>query len=95
MEINSEKENKIVEFSNYLIQNLVNIKKKNKVEKIKLNITNRYITIYFLGHLCKMLKINNRYSSLYEEEMAKYRVEVPELEEADDEDVFNYIIGGD
>ena len=54
----------------------------------------RYITIYFLGHLCKMLKINNRYSSLYEEEMAKYRVEVPELEEADDEDIFNYIIGG-
>lgn len=54
----------------------------------------KYITIYFLGHLCKMLKINNRYSSLYEEEMAKYRVEVPELQEADDEDVFSYIIGG-
>ncbi|RHO20428.1 hypothetical protein DW225_01615 [Ruminococcus sp. AM18-44] len=52
----------------------------------------RYITVYFLGHLCKMLKINNRYSSLYEEEMAKYRVEIPELEEADDEDVFNYIL---
>lgn len=55
----------------------------------------RYITIYFLGHLCKMMKINNRYSALYEEEMAKYRVEIPELEEADDEDVFNYIIGGE
>lgn len=55
----------------------------------------KYITIYFLGHLCKMLKINNRYSALYEAEMAKYRVEIPELEEADDEDVFNYIIGGD
>ena len=52
----------------------------------------RYITVYFLGHLCKMLKINNRYSSIYEEEMAKYRVEIPELEEADDEDVFNYIL---
>ena len=54
----------------------------------------KYITIYFLGHLCKMLGWNNRYSVLYEEEMAKYRVEVPELEEADDEDVFNHIIGG-
>ncbi len=54
----------------------------------------KYITIYFLGHLCKMLGWNNRYSALYEEEMAKYRVEVPELEEADDEDVFNHIIGG-
>ncbi len=54
----------------------------------------RYITIYFLGHLCKMLKLNNKYSSLYEEEMAKYRVEVPELEEADDDDIFDYIING-
>lgn len=54
----------------------------------------KYITIYFLGHLCKMLKINNKYASLYESEMARYRVEVPELEEADDEDVFEYIIGG-
>lgn len=54
----------------------------------------KYITIYFLGHLCKMLKINNRYSKLYEDEMAKYRVEIPELEDADDEDVFSYIVDG-
>lgn len=52
----------------------------------------RYITIYFLGHLCKMLKIKNRYSEMYEKEMAKYRVEIPELEEADDEDVFDFLV---
>lgn len=54
----------------------------------------KYITIYFLGHLCKMLKLNNRYSAMYEAEMAKYRVEIPELEEADDEEVFDFIVNG-
>lgn len=54
----------------------------------------KYITIYFLGHLCKMLKLKNRYASMYEEEMAKYRVEIPELEEADDEDVFDFLVNG-
>lgn len=54
----------------------------------------KYITIYFLGHLCKMLKIKNRYSELYEKEMAKYRVEIPELEDSDDEDVFDFLVNG-
>ena len=31
---------------------------------------------------------------LNEEEMAKYRVEIPELEEADDEDIFDFIVNG-
>lgn len=52
----------------------------------------KLVTIYFVGHLCKMLGIKNRYSGMYEDEMAKYRVEVPELSEADDEDVFDYIL---
>ena len=54
----------------------------------------KFITVYFLGHLSKMLKLKNKYTYLYEEEMAKYRVEIPELESADDEDVFDYIISG-
>lgn len=41
-----------------------------------------------------MLKLKNKYSALYEEEMAKYRVEIPELEEADDEDIFDFIVNG-
>lgn len=53
----------------------------------------KYITVWFFGHLCKMLKINNSYSKLYEDEMARLRVERPEYEGEDDdaiiEDIFN------
>lgn len=53
----------------------------------------KYITVWFFGHLCKMLKIKNTYSKLYEEEMEKLRVERPEYkgedEEAIMEDIFH------
>ncbi len=51
----------------------------------------KYISVWFLGHLCKMLKIDNRYSSLYEEEMERLRVERPEYEGEDEELVFEDI----
>jgi hypothetical protein len=51
----------------------------------------RYITVWFLGHLCKMLGIKNTYCKLYEEEMARRRVERPEYDEEDDESMFNDI----
>lgn len=54
----------------------------------------RYVSIWFLGHLCKMLHIKNTYSRLYEEEMARLRVERPEVDEEDDED-FLYDIFSD
>ena len=50
----------------------------------------KYITVYFLGHLCKMLHIKNSYSRMYDEEMEKYRVERPEYED-DDEALFDSI----
>lgn len=54
----------------------------------------RYITIWFLGHFCKMFGIKNSYNKMYEEEMAKYRVERPEyIESDDDENVFDAIFG--
>ena len=37
----------------------------------------KYIRVWFLGHLCKMLGINNEYSEEYEMEMARLRVEMP------------------
>lgn len=37
----------------------------------------RYIRIWFLGHLCKMMGITNDYSKEYEEEMEKLRVSRP------------------
>lgn len=51
----------------------------------------RYITIWFLGHLCKMLNIRNTYCRMYEEEMDKIRVERPEFEDDEDEDLFNHV----
>lgn len=53
----------------------------------------KLITVYFLGHLCKMMGIDNRYSYMYEQEMEKYRVERPEYEE-DDEALFDSVFGG-
>lgn len=49
-----------------------------------------YVSVYFFGHLCKVVGIKNRYSKMYEDEMAKYRVEKPEYEE-DDEALFDSI----
>ena len=54
----------------------------------------RYIHIYFLGHLCRMMGIENSYSKMYDEEMDRYRVEKPEYEE-DSEALFDSIFGGD
>lgn len=55
----------------------------------------RYLSIWFLGHLCKMLGIRNTYCKLYEDELAKMRVERPEYEDEDDETMFNDIFGTD
>ena len=55
----------------------------------------RYITVYFLGHLCKMLNIRNTYCRMYEEEMARLRVDRPDLDDEDDEGAFNDIFGGE
>lgn len=52
----------------------------------------RLISIYFLGHLCHMLGIKNRHAKMYEDEMNKYRVDDPDLEDLDDEDVFDAIM---
>lgn len=55
----------------------------------------RYISIWFLGHLCKMLGIRNTYCKLYEDEIAKMRIERPEYEDEDDETMFNDIFSTD
>lgn len=51
----------------------------------------RYITTWFLGHLCKMLGIKNTYCRMYEEALAEQQLEHPEIEEDDDEELFNKI----
>ncbi|WP_099467751.1 hypothetical protein [Konateibacter massiliensis] len=54
----------------------------------------KYITVYFLGHLCKMMGIKNTYSRMYEDEMEKYKVNKPEYED-DDEALFDAVFGGE
>lgn len=51
----------------------------------------RYIEVWFKGHLSKMLGLRNSYSKMYEEEMEKYRLELPEYEDEDSETLFNDI----
>ncbi len=54
----------------------------------------KLILVYFIGHLCAMMGIKNKYAKMYHEEMDKYRVEEPEVASAeDDEDVFDYVFG--
>lgn len=52
----------------------------------------KYISTWFLGHLCKMMGVKNSYSKLYENEMKKYKVEKPQYED-DDEALFNSVFG--
>jgi hypothetical protein len=54
----------------------------------------KYITVYFLGHLCKMIGIKNNYARMYDEEMAKYKVEKPQYDSGDDEALFDAVFGG-
>lgn len=56
----------------------------------------RYISVFFLGHLAKMLNKKSAYSEMYEREIAKLRVQRPELDyEIDDEGFFNAVYGAD
>lgn len=49
----------------------------------------KYISIWFFGHLCKMLGIQNDYSKQYDDEIMKYTVDMPEshedIEDGDDD----------
>lgn len=51
----------------------------------------RYIETWFKGHLAKMVGIKNGYSKIYEDEIARMRVERPEFDDVDDETMFNDI----
>lgn len=54
----------------------------------------KYISIWFTGHLAKSLGIKNIHSKLYEDEIAKLRVERPEYESEDDDDLLSSVLGG-
>jgi hypothetical protein len=46
----------------------------------------KYIRVWFLGHLCKIMGITNEYSKEYEDEMEKLRVYAPEIQSLEDID---------
>lgn len=54
----------------------------------------RYVFTW-MGHLCKMLGIKNTYSKLYEDEIAKLRVEKPEYDGDDDETLMMDVLSED
>lgn len=49
----------------------------------------KYIATWFHGHLAKMLGLKKAELKLYEEEIARLRVERPEYDDEDDEDLIN------
>lgn len=54
----------------------------------------RYIDVFFRGHTCKMVGIENAYSHLYTDEMKKYTVNLPEYDsENDSEIIFDTMFG--
>ena len=55
----------------------------------------RYISIWYFGHLCKMLNIKNSYCKLYEDAIAARRVERPELDDEDDDAFIADVFGED
>ena len=53
----------------------------------------RYIHTWFLGHIGKMLGLKNVYTTMYEKEIEKFKVEQPELADVDDDDIMNAMFG--
>lgn len=45
----------------------------------------------WLGHVCKMLGVKNGYEQMYEDEVSKYRVEMPEYDGDDDEAFMTHV----
>lgn len=52
------------------------------------------ITTWYYGHACKMVGLRNSYCKMYEDAMAKLRVEHPEYEDDDDDTLLADIFGG-
>ena len=62
-------------------------------EKRDVNQVIKNITTWYLGHACKMVGIRNSYCKMYEDAMAKLRVENPDHADEDDETLLNSVIG--
>jgi len=54
----------------------------------------RDITVWFLGHACKMVGLRNSYCRMYEQAMDELRVKKPEYADEDDDVILADIFGG-
>lgn len=53
----------------------------------------KLIMVFFIGHLCAMLGLKNKYAKMYKEEMDRLSVSVPEeIQDGDSEDIFDYLL---
>lgn len=52
-----------------------------------------YLDVFFKGHLSKMMGLRNAASALYDKFMKKYTVEKPDLDDEEEEALFNQIFG--
>ena len=62
-------------------------------EKRDISQTIKNITTWYLGHACKMVGIRNSYCKMYEDAMAKLRVENPDHADEDDDTLLNSVFG--
>ncbi len=53
----------------------------------------RYINTWFLGHIGKMLGIKNIYTKMYDDEIAKFKIERPDIADEDDDDFIIDLFG--
>lgn len=53
------------------------------------------IDVFFKGHLTKMMGLRNGFSNLYDKFMSKYTVEKPEIDDEEEEALFNQIFGNE
>jgi hypothetical protein len=55
----------------------------------------KYISVFFLGHLAKMIGIKNKYSKMYDDYMKQYSAKRREFKgDEDSEDIFAKVFGG-
>lgn len=55
----------------------------------------KYITVFFTGHLAKMMGVKNTVASIYDKFMKKFTVHKKETNDDEEEELFNQIFGSD
>lgn len=73
MEISKNPNEQVDKYSNYLIQNLVNIRKKNKIKKLKVDVKKNAIILY-INNEKRIITNLIEYKTLIDDLSSMYRV---------------------